>query len=72
MDIPYMIPVKALSQAGDIDPDLAMEITTKLVTSFFDKHLKDKAVDMNALSSEYEMLEIGTFEGDSLLKKSLN
>jgi len=62
MDIPFMIPVRALSQAGDIDPDLAMEITRRVVTSFFDKHLKNKAIDLDALSLEYEMLHISTFK----------
>ncbi len=66
MDIPYMIPLNALSQAGTIDPDLAIEITSKVVTSFFDKHLKNKEIDLNALNSEYEMLEINIFQGDSI------
>jgi len=67
MDIPYMIPVRALSQAGTIDPDLALEITRRLVTSFFDKHLKNKAIDLNTLNSEYEMLRVNVFQGDSLV-----
>jgi predicted dienelactone hydrolase len=67
MDIPFMIPLRALSQAGDIDPDLGMEITRAVVTSFFDKHLKNKAVDMNALNAEYEMLKLSVFTGDSLV-----
>ncbi len=66
MDIPYMIPVKALSMAGDIDPDLAIEITNTLTTSFFDKHLKDKEIDLNELDSEFEMLNLKIFKGDSL------
>jgi len=66
MDIPYMIPLNVLSQAGNIDPDLAIEITRKVVTSFFDKHLKNKEIDLNALNSEYEMLDINIFKGDSI------
>jgi hypothetical protein len=66
MDIPYMIPLKSLSQAGDIDPDLAIEITSKVLTSFFDKHLKDKDLDLSLLSSDYEMLKFSIFKGDSL------
>jgi hypothetical protein len=66
MDIPYMIPVKALSQAGEIDPDLAIEISGKVITSFFNKHLKHKDVDLSLLNSEYEMLELNVFEGDSI------
>jgi hypothetical protein len=59
-----MIPVKALSQAGDIDPGLAIEITGTVVTSFFDKHLKNKDIDLNALDQEYEMLELKTFKAE--------
>ena len=66
MDIPYMIPVKALSQAGEIDPDLAIEISGKLITSFFDKHLKNNDVDMRLINSEYEMLDLNVFKGDSI------
>jgi hypothetical protein len=61
-----MIPVKPLSLAGAIDPDLAIEISGKLITSFFDKHLKNKDVDLSLLSSEYEMLELYVFKGDSI------
>jgi len=66
MDIPYMVPLKALSQAGDIDPDLAIEITGRVVTSFFDKHLKNKEIGMRALSSEYKILDMNISKGDSL------
>ena len=70
MDIPLMIPIKALSQAGDIDPYLALEIIGKVVTTFFDKHLKNKDVDVSLLDSTYEMLDLKIFEGDSV--KSIN
>lgn len=66
MDIPYMIPLKPLSQAGDIDPDMAIEITRKVVTAFFDKHLKNKEIDLNVFNSEYEMLDLNIFKGDSI------
>lgn len=71
MDIPYMIPVRSLSQAGTIDPDLAIEITRKVVTAFFDKHLKSKAIDLNALDSEYEMLKLHSFKGDAQISGSI-
>ncbi|MCA0131713.1 alpha/beta hydrolase [Winogradskyella alexanderae] len=66
MDIPYMIPVKTLSQAGEIDPDLAIEITSKVVTAFFDKHLKNKETDLTALDADYDMLNLNVFEGNSI------
>jgi hypothetical protein len=67
MDIPYMIPVQGLNEAGDIDPDMSIEITRKVVTSFFDKHLKSKTIDMDAINSEYGMLKLNTFKGDSII-----
>ena len=66
MDIPFMIRVQGLSQAGNIDPYLSMEITTKVVTSFFDKHLKQKDIDLNDVGAKYDMLELNVFKGDSL------
>jgi hypothetical protein len=57
--------IKALNQAGAINPGLAMEITSKVVTSFFNRHLKNKEINMNAPASEYEMLEMNVFKGDS-------
>jgi dienelactone hydrolase len=58
MDIPLMIPVNAINQAGSIDPYLALEITNELVVSFFDKHLKNQKIDLTKLNSNYEMLEL--------------
>jgi predicted dienelactone hydrolase len=66
MDIPYMIPLQSLNQAGDIDPDLAIEIASRVVTSFFDEHLKSKDIDLFSLKSEYELLEMNVFRGDSM------
>lgn len=66
MDIPFMIPLRALSLAGNIDPHLSMEITTKVITSFFDKHLKQKDIDLNDVGVKYDMLELNVYKGDSL------
>jgi hypothetical protein len=66
MDIPFMVPVQALSEAGAIDPDLAIEITTKVLTSFFDKYLKGKDIDIQRLNANYEKLKIDVYEGDSV------
>lgn len=62
MDIPLMISVNAISQAGSIDPYLGLEITNKLIISFFDKHLKNRKIDFTALNSNYEMLELEIFQ----------
>ncbi len=58
MDIPFMIPVRALNQAGSIDPEEAIAITRELVLAFFDKHLKGQNTDPLSLGSTYERLEI--------------
>ena len=64
MDIPFIIPLKALNQAGDIEPGLGIEITSKLVTLFFDKHLRSKEVDFSSLDSKYEQLKLSIFKGN--------
>lgn len=66
MDIPLMIPLQALSQAGTIDPTLGLEITSSTVASFFDKHLKEESIDMNKLDAKYELLQMKIYEGDSV------
>ena len=66
MDIPFMIPVQALSQAGEIDPYLAMAITRKVVVSFFDKHLKNRELDMKAFDAQFDMLDLKVYKGDSV------
>ncbi|MFK7933115.1 MAG: alpha/beta hydrolase family protein [Saprospiraceae bacterium] len=58
MDIPYMIRLALLNEAGTIEPTLATEITAKVVTQFFDQYLKRENVEVSDLGSEYEKLEI--------------
>tara|TARA_R100001143_G_C3361089_1_gene135906 strand:+ start:1977 stop:3431 length:1455 start_codon:yes stop_codon:yes gene_type:complete len=64
MDIPFMIPMEMLNQAGDIEPEMGIEITSKLVTSFFDKHLKNKEVDFSLLDSKYDLLNLSSYKGE--------
>jgi hypothetical protein len=70
MDIPYMIPLQALNEAGDIDPDLAIKIAARVVTSFFDKHLKSKIIEMNTLAAEFEKLKLNIYEGVSIIPEN--
>lgn len=70
MDIPYMIPLKALNLSGDIDRNLASEISNKLVVSFFDKYLKSSDVDLISLDSQYDLLEMNIYKGDTLFMSS--
>lgn len=66
MDIPFMVPVKSLTGNGDIDAELGIEIATKLVTAFFDKHLKNMVAEPRQIADQYELLELKVFEGDSI------
>lgn len=66
MDIPFMIPLQALSLAGDINPNLASEITNKLTVTFFDKHLKNREADIQKVSAEYEELQMSIYRGNSM------
>ncbi|MDG2451062.1 MAG: hypothetical protein P8M34_15545 [Saprospiraceae bacterium] len=65
MDIPFMIPIQSVAGTGDIDPYLGMEIVTKLVTTFFDKHLKNiQEADPEKIDEQYELLELKIYRGD--------
>lgn len=67
MDIPFLIPVPALAGTGSIDPYLGMEITSRLVTSFFDRHLQNESgVNIEALGNQYDLLEMTIHKGDSI------
>ena len=62
MDIPFMIPLETLSQAGTIEPKEGIEITSKLLIAFFDNYLKNKEVDFNRLESEYDLLNLEIYK----------
>ena len=64
MDIPFMIPLKMLSEAGEIEPEKGIEITSRLITTFFDRHLKNKKVDINLLATEYDLLNLNSYKGE--------
>ncbi len=67
MDIPFMVPFRSLSEAGEIEPYLGMRITRELVTTFFDRHLKnDSHANMQKVKDEHDLLELATFAGDSI------
>ncbi|MCH4824398.1 hypothetical protein ML462_14590 [Gramella lutea] len=68
MDIPFMIPVESLSGSGEIDPGLGIEIVSKLLTSFFNKHLKGiPDADPVKISDQYDLLELKTYKDAKLL-----
>ncbi|MGK7394203.1 MAG: alpha/beta hydrolase family protein [Candidatus Cyclobacteriaceae bacterium M3_2C_046] len=67
MDIPFMIPVRSIAGTGDINPYLGIEIVTKLITSFFDRHLKNVPdASLEKIDAQYELLEVVVYQGDSI------
>lgn len=64
MDIPFMIPVTTISQAGTIDPSLAMEATNALLLAFFNQELKQNPMNTKELIADYSMLELQFYDGD--------
>ena len=58
MDIPFMINLKMINEAGAIDPKKAIEITSKMVVDFFDKYLNNEKTNLLELSNQYPELEI--------------
>lgn len=64
MDIPFMVPVQAVNQAGSIDPQKGIEIASSAVKVFFDRHLKHQDADVTRVSSKYEALQLTTYTGN--------
>lgn len=60
MDIPLMINIPTLNEAGTINPKEAYQIINETVVSFFDNHLKNKENDLLKLKEKYPSLEIST------------
>lgn len=58
MDIPLMVNVPTLNEAGTINPNKAYKIINETVISFFDNHLKDKQNNLLKLKEKYPLLEI--------------
>ncbi len=58
MDIPLMINLPFINEAGTIHPRKAYEVTTKIVLQFFDLYLLDKHSTLLELSNKYPELEL--------------
>ena len=58
MDIPLMIDIPSLNEAGTINSKTAHNIINKTVVSFFDKYLKNKNIDLLNLNNIFSELEI--------------
>ena len=64
MDIPLMVNLRMINEAGTINPNKASKITTDLVVDFFNKYLNNKPKEILSLQEKYQELEI------SMLNKS--
>lgn len=58
MDIPLMLNVPQLNEAGTISPKEGYKIINETVVSFFDNHLKNKDTDLLKLKEKHPLLEI--------------
>jgi hypothetical protein len=58
MDIPFMIPINSINEAGTIDPNVAINIASDVVVSFFNKYLKNQNIDINSLNSKHKELTL--------------
>ena len=58
MDIPFMIDLPIINEAGDIEPKKAIEITANLIVAFFNKYLNNQEVDLLKLANEHPALVV--------------
>ncbi|MDO9038703.1 MAG: hypothetical protein Q7U59_10200 [Lutibacter sp.] len=58
MDIPLMINLPFINEAGTINPNRAYKITSKILIQFFDMYLLDKHSNLLELTNKYPELEI--------------
>lgn len=57
-DIPLMINLNLVNQAGTINPELSYEITSLIVLQFFNNYLLGKTSNLLELKSQYQELDI--------------
>ncbi|MFT5253795.1 MAG: hypothetical protein ACI87N_002845 [Flavobacteriales bacterium] len=58
MDIPLMVNLKLINEAGSIEPQKALEITADIVITFFNKYLQKANVNLLNLKDQYPALLI--------------
>lgn len=58
MDIPLMINLPFINEAGTINPNRANKITSKILLQFFDMYLLNKPSNLLELANKYPELEI--------------
>ena len=65
MDIPYMVRLSFINEAGTIDKDEALHATRQTVLAFFQKHLLNEAADLMKLAEQHPALEIKMHENSN-------
>lgn len=58
MDIPLMVNLSAVNEAGNIDPFKAYKATTSIVINFFDQYLKGKSTDILEIEDQFQEVSI--------------
>lgn len=58
MDIPFMSNLSLINETGKIDPEKAIEITSKIVIDFFYKYLNNEDTNLLEIANRYPELEI--------------
>ncbi|MCF6347364.1 MAG: hypothetical protein L3J20_03590 [Flavobacteriaceae bacterium] len=62
MDIPLMINLSYINEAGSINPTKGFKITTEILLQFFDMYLLDKPSNLLDLKTKYPELKIELIE----------
>lgn len=58
-DIPLLIPVRYINQAGEVEPYRALELIADYSISFFDKHLRnEQGIEIKDLNQKYPELQL--------------
>ncbi|NBC05023.1 MAG: hypothetical protein GVY20_15170 [Bacteroidetes bacterium] len=52
-DIPFLIPLQSINEAGDADPYYAAELINDYSVAFFDKYLRDRNIDLRDMGVKY-------------------
>jgi predicted esterase len=58
MDIPFMIKLPLINEAGDIEPQKAIRITSEIVIRFFNKYLSNEKTELLDLANVHPELAI--------------
>lgn len=58
MDVPFIINLSLINEAGEIEPKKGIKITSKVVVDFFNKYLNKENIDILEIAKSHSELEI--------------